>query len=160
VGDLPSIAPSNAIDVGVGYGKVGDILKTHFPKCITTGYEVFPDYISDNVRKFYSKIIIGDFLKEYNKLPDFWCDLIVFGDVLEHFKHSEALDVLHVANYRCRWIALFTPLSYLQGAIEGNIFERHQSIIGLSDLVNFNIIHYVKHFKENIIYCLIKGLTV
>lgn len=157
VSDADQIQPQVIFDVGVGVGKIGSLLKA--PGRTIVGFEVFPQYITNLVRPFYSDIRIQDFVEFANTEFDWSADLIVFGDVIEHFSHSEAIDVLETCNYRCKYIAIQTPLSYLQNSMEGNKHEAHRCVIGLQDLMRYNIVHYVKDESVNIIYCLIKGLV-
>jgi hypothetical protein len=150
------IKPVTAIDFGVGNGKIGIHLQRECPSCHVIGYEIFSDYLTDEVRGFYTETVVAD--ARETLASEKVVDLVVFGDILEHFRKSEALDMLEHWNYRSRWIAVVTPLSYLQGPIDGNIHESHHCVISLEDLCRFNLVHYVKDLSVNIIYALIRGL--
>jgi hypothetical protein len=152
------IHPETAIDVGIGHGKIAGHLQMNCPRCRVTGHEIWPDYLTSGIRALYAEIVIGDFRDWLKNNVDWSSDLVVFGDVLEHFRHSEALDLLDLCHYRAKWTALFFPLSYLQGTHEGNKYEAHQCVLYLGDLQRYNVVHYFKCLNQNIYYCLLRGL--
>ncbi len=154
-----TIKPQTCFDVGVGYGKTGSLIKQVAPNCRISGFEIHQQYIDDrkeHLETLYDSIIAADFYEWMQKNVDWKVDLIVFGDVLEHFLKSRALDILDVSIYRSKWIVIKAPVSYCQESHEGNIFEAHLSNILLKDLASYNIIHYAK--VQFMTYYLIKGL--
>jgi hypothetical protein len=85
------IKPATVFDVGVGHGKVAKIIRSKFPEARITGWEVFPVELHETT---YDTMLKEDFLVWTRNNVDWQADLVVFGDVLEHFRHSEALDIL------------------------------------------------------------------
>ena len=159
---LNIICPNSCFDVGCGYGKSGHIIKTHFPQCQLVGFEIYQKYIEDekhNLFLHYSQIHNEDFYAWIQNNVDWQVDLVVFGDVLEHFFKSKVYDILDMCRYRTKWIVINVQIDYLQNTYDGNIHEAHVSTITLQELVVSNdIVHYAK--IGQICYYLIKGLIV
>lgn len=161
INDLVNIIkPASCFDVGCGYGKTGYLVKSQMPNTHITGFEVYPKYIDDqkdNLSKVYDEIIINDFYLWIQNNVDWQVDLIVFGDVLEHFMKSKVFDILDMCSYRAKWIVIKVPLNYLQNTYDNNINEAHLSTIKLHELaLSYNIVHYAQ--VGIIHYYLIKGL--
>ena len=155
-----TINPKFCIDVGIGYGKTGQIIRQTHPDCHITGFEIFSKYLADakdDLDSWYDTIISEDFYQWIQNNVDWSVDLIVFGDVLEHFFKSKVYDILDMCKHRTRWIAIKTPIKYLQNSYDNNIHEAHISTISLNDLVSYDLVHYVK--KDSIAYYLIRGLV-
>ena len=158
------VKPTSCFDVGVGEGKMGKLVKKNFPECNTVGFEIFNEYIlkeKENIQPYYDYIQQADFYEWIKKNNDWSVDLIIFGDVLEHFMKSQVIDILDLCKTRCKWIMALIPLDYQQNTIAGNIHEGHLSEITLRDLMNYNIFHYSKRNADiktwKITYYLIRG---
>jgi hypothetical protein len=132
--------PSSILDIGLGNGKLGfvarDLLDTMMNQAYRKkdwrvridGIEVYGDYIQDHQRALYNQIYIGDALELIDRLGPY--DMIVLGDVLEHFEKPRARELLdkciaHLGNH----LVVFVPLgnNWVQPAIYGNPYERHRS---------------------------------
>lgn len=152
------VKPKTVFDVGVGTGSMGKLVRsTAFASAHITGWEVF--LCGVNVEARYDAFHAEDFLAWTRKNVDWEVDLVTFGDVLEHFRHSEAMDILDEAAYRSRWIALFTPGLYFQNTYGGNIDEAHRCVLTLQDLARFRVAHFVQDTESQFLhtYCLLRG---
>lgn len=131
--------PKSILDVGVGFGRWG-ILAHEFldvwydrdsPKewqIRVEGIEVFKEAISSYHYSFYNKIYFGDAFAILPKLKPF--DLVILGDVLEHFTPQKAEMVLNQSKVIGKFVMLIIPLGYNwhQDVKYGNPFEAHKSI--------------------------------
>ena len=111
------------LDVGCGSGKYGKILRKSYD--IIDGAEVFLEYIKKfELNKIYNNIYntkIEDFDFDKNKY-----DLIIFGDVLEHIKESEAKKLLKKIIDLDLSVIVRVPYLYKQEKIGENIYEKHE----------------------------------
>jgi hypothetical protein len=92
------------------------------------GIEIFGDYIQDHQRAIYDSIHIGDAYEVIDRLDIF--DVVVLGDVLEHFPKEKGWLLLDKCMAHARiGIILFVPLGdgWKQPAICGNPYEEHHS---------------------------------
>jgi hypothetical protein len=132
--------PRSIIDIGLGNGKWGFLARDCLDVMLNESYhrsrwqvridgiEAFPDYIQDHQRAIYDTIHIGDAFEVIDHLEQY--DLVVLGDVLEHFEKAQALEFLDkCAAHAQQYLAVFIPLgnTWRQPAIYGNPFETHRS---------------------------------
>jgi N-acetyl-gamma-glutamylphosphate reductase len=95
--------------------------------------------------------------------------MVIFGDVLEHFFRSEAMDYIDYFLYRSDWVLALWPTFMPQDDAMDNAYEIHKSNFNLIDLsTKFDIHHYEKKFAwynnndahyqhAEYNYCLMKG---
>lgn len=147
---LMKIQPKNVLDVGVGFGRWGILIREF---CEVWSGRIFPDQWLINIEGieayeksisayhpyFYNKIHIGDALKIIPSMPDNW-DIVIFGDVLEHFERNDAENLLEWATLNSKYVMLNIPLGdvWPQEESYGNIYEKHQSIWMPQDFKRFN----------------------
>lgn len=147
---LVTLLPSSILDIGVGNGKMGFIARDLLDVMIggryrrqdwkvrLDGIEVFQDYVQDHQRAIYDRIHIGDAIRVIDDLGQY--DLIVLGDVLEHFEKSKAWEFLDkCAAHARKSLIINMPLSerWVQGPIYGNPWEEHRSFWTYEDLEPF-----------------------
>lgn len=103
------------------------MFRSLFPFCTWDALEIHEPYVDKyQLKSKYEKIIIGDYRLEYGALPPY--DVVLFGDVLEHMPHFDALLSWHLARQRSRAVIASIPLGDCpQGASEGNEHEAHVS---------------------------------
>lgn len=123
--------PKSVLDVGIGRGKYGFLLKEYFENASgewepiekIDGLEVFPEYVTDLQRLCYDEIHIGNALEyEYPKY-----DMYLLIDVLEHWPKEQAFKVLDDLTKK-GLVLISTPTNIgNQGAVHGNEWECHVS---------------------------------
>ena len=150
IGFLMQQRPRSILDVGLGNGKLGFIARDCLDVMLNQSYrrerwqvridgiEVFADYIQDHQRAIYDEIHVGDALETIDRLGSY--DMVVLGDVLEHFEKDRARELLDkCAAHASGSIVLFVPLgkTWRQPAIYGNEHETHRSFWFFYELAPF-----------------------
>jgi glycosyltransferase involved in cell wall biosynthesis len=133
------IAPERVLDIGVGFGRWGMITREFCDvwfgrvlppdwKVHVEGVEAFPKNINAYHSHFYDKVHIGDLRDLLPTFKDRW-NLIIFGDVLEHFEKHEAIQLLHWAVGLSDYVLVNIPLgdNWQQDEAYDNPYERHLS---------------------------------
>ena len=135
---LRQIMPASILDVGLGNGKLGFIARDLLDVMLgeryrkeqwqvrIDGVEVYEDYIQDHQRAIYSDIHIGDAFEVIDTLGSY--DVIILGDVLEHFDKNKALQFLAKCfDHSQEHLILCIPLGegWTQPEIYGNSYEEH-----------------------------------
>lgn len=144
------IKPNSVLDVGLGNGKMGflarDLLDVMLGqsylkkdwKILIDGIEVFPAYIQEHQRFIYDHIFIGDAFEIIETTGKY--DLIILGDVLEHFPKEKAWGFLNKCYHHCNnYLLINLPIGegWTQKDIYGNEHEQHLSFWELNEFENF-----------------------
>jgi len=131
--------PRSVLDIGVGFGKWGHLCREYLDVwCGSTdredwgvrivGIEGFEPYIHPGSRHMYDEIVIGDAKEKIHEVGLF--DLVIMNDVLEHFTRHWANCMLTNAVAISKAVLVVTPGSkWPQGALHGNEFERHRTVV-------------------------------
>lgn len=127
---IQQVDPKSVLDVGVGYGKYGYLIREYVDdwRGMTQihGIEIHKPYQPEDKSKAYDLITYGDFRD--CQLPWDIYDLILLIDVLEHFTKDDAAKVLAKARRYGRKVLVATPQGfYPQGERNGNPHEEHKS---------------------------------
>jgi glycosyltransferase involved in cell wall biosynthesis/GT2 family glycosyltransferase/SAM-dependent methyltransferase len=148
--------PGSVLDVGCGFGRWGFVCREfldvwegrafkHEWKVRIEGIEGFEPYLSPVHRHLYDRVHVGNAKDVLPGLGTF--DLIILGDVLEHFGRDDALAFLAT----CR--AHLTPAGHVLVHIPlgeeweqgdgpgGNVLERHLSAWTLDELKELGADH-------------------
>jgi hypothetical protein len=153
--------PNSVLDVGVGFGKWGFLLREYLDvwntkqslyDCRTTridGLEPFMPYqLGPGAANWWAydhvyPVTVQDWIlgtKPRASAPasgvaSFRYDWIFMMDVLEHLGHGQGEEVLRTLRDRCDLLCLSTPIKVrAQGAVMGNELERHVSTWTLEEL--------------------------
>jgi len=133
------IRPKTFFDLGAGAGKYGSMVKEIDSTIETTAIEIEKDYIKKfNLRSIYNQvwnISVTDIVQP--KYFDSIFDIVMAGDILEHLKKSEGVDLLNFLIYRCRWIIIEFPYRYLQNTVNDYASEAHISVWAENDFFSF-----------------------
>jgi hypothetical protein len=134
-----ALAPRSILDVGMGFGRWGILARevcdiwrqrvfTEQWQVQIVGVEAYGKLVRDYHRTFYNEIIVRD-AAEVLEEADRCFDLIILGDVLEHFPREEGERVLELALAKAYYTMLAVPLGegWEQEDTYGNPYERHQS---------------------------------
>lgn len=167
---LLKLNPATVLDVGAGAGKYGHHIKTILPAAVVDAIEPTAAYRADyNLADIYATVYdtpLRDYAVKHSKNRH---NLVIFGDVLEHFFRSEATDYIDYFLYRSDWVICVWPTFMPQDDAHDNHYEIHKSNFNLLDLAQkFDVHSYEKRFgwfhwnipefthcEYN--YCLIKG---
>jgi hypothetical protein len=136
------------LDVGAGAGKYGKMIKQILPECRIEGIEPTIKYIEEYKLADCYDDIHSLTLRQYCAVnSSARHDIVLFGDVLEHFFRSEAIDYIDYFLYRSEWVFVIWPTMMPQDAVDGNSYEIHKSNFGIADLAGkFDIHYYRKQF--------------
>lgn len=145
---LIKINPRSVLDVGAGAGKHGKMVRELGLKARIGAIEPTKVYISDyKLREVYDELHEMDLMSYCNERAGERHDVVIFGDVLEHFFRSQAIDYLDYFLYRAQWVIAIWPSQMPQDAWEGNGYEIHKNNFSLLDLASkFDVQYYKKVF--------------
>lgn len=151
------IQPASVLDVGVGFGKYGclfreyldiwgvksvdEYAKSHWRTRID-GIDATKEYITPLHRFIYDEIYVGDVLSIIGTLGRY--DVIMMGDVLEHFEKDvghKVLDELYEHTARCL-ILTFPSKCRIDLDVAGNPYEAHRSSWNRADFRRFEQVEY------------------
>jgi hypothetical protein len=137
------LQPKAVLDVGVGFGKWGflcreylDVFQGRYTRvdwqCRIEGIEAFPAYATPTYEYVYDKVHYGDVREVLPMLSGY--DLIIIGDVIEHFEKEIGLALLAELRRRSAFVLVSSPTEfYPQGDAFENEFERHLSFWNIDD---------------------------
>jgi hypothetical protein len=156
---IRTIHPKKILDVGVGFGRWGilcreflDVWDGRFsPQDWQTeiiGIEAFKEYIQQYHSVFYSRIIHSDVLEYLSSTKETF-DLIIIGDVLEHFQKDQGKLFLDLCLSKGKYVLLNVPIgsTWPQEMINGNPYEEHKSRWTNADFTDMPVI-IEKRFKD------------
>ncbi|MHA1721273.1 MAG: hypothetical protein ACTSXK_17275, partial [Promethearchaeota archaeon] len=136
-----------------GFGKWGFLIRDSFDvmsfqnfkkedwKLDITAIEPFPKCITSIQEQIYNKIIKKDFFDCIDDLGQF--DLVIFGDVIEHFEKEKGHEVLKKLFEHTNNIIVSTPNGFLpQGSWAENELEIHKSGWTINDFNKYNVIEH------------------
>jgi len=151
--------PKTILDIGVGFGRWG-ILFREFLEIwenakyngdwdrVIDGVEIFPGYIKDYHKYFYSSIYIENAL-DYLRRSENKYDLINMGDVIEHFIKKEGEELIELAMKKGKYVLINIPIGKhweQRGTIE-NPHEAHKSIWYNNDFTKYKY-YRLKSFSD------------
>ena len=137
---LSATRPASLLDVGLGNGKLGFLARDLLDVMLgerywkedwqvkIDGIEIFPDYVQDHQKAIYDDIYVGDAFEVIDTLGSY--DMIILGDVLEHFEKQKAWQFLDkCAAHANENLVICIPLgtNWIQPEIYGNPYEEHRS---------------------------------
>lgn len=141
---LRLLEPSSVLEVGVGFGKYGVLLRDSLDlepdengsyrpwKIQLDGIEVFPQYLTPLHSYIYNKVYTGNALDILPSLGSY--DVIMAIDVLEHFTKEEAKQFLFLCRSHARHVFLVTPYVHMdQEEVWNNEYENHRSVWTVAD---------------------------
>lgn len=149
---LMKIEPKRLLDVGIGFGRWGIIVREFCDvwygrvlhqdwQVHIEGIEGFAENISDYHYCFYNKIHTGDARQVMPDLLKSSWDVIIFGDVLEHFEKEEGRNLLNASLGASSYVLVNIPLGgeWSQEDIYDNPYERHLSVWIAEEFEDFHL---------------------
>ncbi len=144
------LSPQRTMDIGIGtlgrwamlVREFTDVWKGNIRaeewKGRIDGVEAFAGQVTDVHRLLYDRIVIGDAFEVIDQLGTY--DLVILGDVLEHFAEDRARPMLEKCLQRSKHVLVVTPLGDLeewpQGAEYGNPWEIHRVAFTSADFLD------------------------
>jgi hypothetical protein len=131
------------LDVGIGTGVYGLLLRAYLDiaqerltrdawKIRIDGVEIFEGYRNPVWDYAYDEVILDDARNVLKGRKQY--DLLLFGDVLEHFERSEARALVDLALLHSSVLIATTPhIEMVQGTWAGNPAESHLSLLDATD---------------------------
>jgi hypothetical protein len=147
VSELQRLRPRSVLDVGVGFGKIGMLVREYLEcwygryspaswQIKVEGIEIFEGYRNPLWTSMYNRVHIGDARVLARELRSF--DVAICCDVIEHMDKESGLDLVRCLTDTCGTLLLTTPIAFWpQGAENGNVHEVHRSHWGPDDLQGF-----------------------
>lgn len=139
------INPKSILDIGAGFGRWGilgreflevwdDSNFTEKWKRKIDAIEIFNGYVKPYHSYFYDNVYIEDAIDFVNGLEECY-DLIICGDIIEHFEKNEGKIFIDKCLKRCRYLMINIPIgkNWEQNIINNNKYEAHKSIWYNSD---------------------------
>lgn len=120
---LKELQPKSILDVGAGAGTYYHITRESRIKTDIDAVEVWKPYIKEfGLTARYRRVIE----KDVRDVRNFYYELVIFGDILEHMTKDQALKVWDRVSRDARYAIIVIPIiHYHQGAINGNPYEEH-----------------------------------
>lgn len=155
VGCIEKLQPASVLDVGVGMGQYGFLLRSNLEhinlfevngsegrqrpreqwKIRIDGIEGFAGYLTPVHQWAYNEVRIGDALKLLPTIADGSYELVIAIDILEHFDTAQGVQFLQHCRRIARRMALIsTPKDFHEQHVEANPFEDHRSVWSQADL--------------------------
>ena len=127
--------PATVLDLGMGFGMTGAVVRQWLDggiepfKTTLVGVEVWPEYRSV-LWDLYDSVYV-DTIQQFLATSNTRFDLIVMGDVLEHFHFPAGEIVIQQAQMKLKpsgYLFVATPAEPMpQGPVYGNRHEEHRS---------------------------------
>lgn len=139
---IERMKPATVLDIGPGAGKYGLMIQGLRARGLAvenlSAVEIDPSYIDRfELAKIYDVVQLGDATALPDVGADAKWDLVILGDVLEHFRKSRGSDLLEYLYYRTRYIVAVVPIDYIQGSWDGHQAEAHISTWYAPDFARF-----------------------
>jgi hypothetical protein len=105
---LAEMKPRSILDIGAGDGKYGRLVARAGIDTHLVAVECDPT-LGPGLRALGYSAVREMTAQQLFDAPAAAYDLVILGDVIEHFKHSDGRDLLEFLNYRCSYILVVTP---------------------------------------------------
>lgn len=147
VGYAEDLKPTSVLDVGVGMGQYGFLLRTNLEnvnlfeihgdtanqrnksdwKIKIDGIEGYAGYLTPVHDYAYNKIYIGEALNLLASLASRSYDLVLAIDILEHFDKADGIAFLkECLRVSSRRVVISTPKDFIEQDVAANPFENHR----------------------------------
>lgn len=163
---IRELSPKRTLDVGVGSLGRWALIVREFTEVwkgrvkpggwigTVDGIEAFAQQVTSLHANLYDTLYIGDAFEVLKDLDHY--DLIIMGDVLEHFEATKTKPMVESCLRKSKWLIVSTPLGAIeewpQAETYGNPWEEHQAVFDLSfflDAPEWNVLQY-KLFKDGL----------
>lgn len=141
----------NILELGVGYGVFGSLIKNNIKDSKLFGIEIFLPYFDKIPKQYYDGLFNQD-MRFFN-YEDFCkkdqIDSILLIDSLEHLTREDGIILLDRLERICKLIIISVPIiDYKQGKEFGNEWEEHKTQWKQDEIEKLN---YTLEFKNKVI---------
>ena len=158
------LQPTSVLDIGIGFGKWGFLVREYTDinahryqredwRVRIEGVEAFPEYVTPTYHYIYDQVYHGDLREVLPRLTTY--DLVIIGDVIEHFDKEVGLDLLRQLRQKSRYILLSSPTVFFTQELFENEFERHRSLWTVDDFKGFQFDY--DEFEQWVFVALLRG---
>jgi hypothetical protein len=137
--------PTRVLDIGAGYGKWGYLVREALDfipgrlqpstwQVEIDGLEIFPTG-SPLAEWVYDRMLVGNALDMLGTLREY--DLVILGDVIEHFTKADGLRLLRTLLEQNRNVIVVTPMDFFEQNAEENAHEQHLSLWSQDDFAEW-----------------------
>ena len=158
------LQPTSVLDIGVGFGKWGFLAREYTDinahryqredwRVRIEGVEAFPEYATPTYQYIYDQVHHGDLREVLPRLTTY--DLVIIGDVIEHFDKEVGLDLLRQLRQKSQYILLSSPTVFFTQELFENDFERHRSLWTVDDFEGFRFDY--DEFEQWVFVALLRG---
>ena len=163
---IQQLAPRKTLDIGVGSLGRWALLVREFTEVwngrvnrgswtgTVDGIEAFAGQINNLHSSLYDTLYIGDAFEVLDNVGRY--DLIIMGDVLEHFEEEKTKPIVQRCLRKSRRLIVSTPLGGIddwhQTETYGNPWEQHRAVFDLGyflDAPEWSVLQY-KLFKDSL----------
>lgn len=123
---LRAINPLRIVDIGAGEGKYGHLIRTNgYLNWHLTAVEFEAGRRDELMAIGYDEVRSISAL-DLMRQPAEEFEVVILGDVIEHFRKSEGMDLLEFLNYRAAYLLVITPENMPMSS--PNFYEGHNSM--------------------------------
>ncbi|QCX34240.1 hypothetical protein FDN13_11315 [Caloramator sp. E03] len=144
-----SLRPKSILDVGVGFGKYGVLLREMFDismeryskdkwEIVIDGIEGYSNYKNPIYEYVYNKVYF-DLVQDIAKKIEKNYELILMIDILEHFHKKEGEEIIDVFLEKCSNLLICVPFIPSPQKYLDNSLENHKSQWRVSDFKKYKI---------------------
>ena len=155
------VSPMRVLDVGIGFGRWGMLVREFCEEwkgrahrenwaVYLEGIEAFPKNVEEYHHLFYNWVHVGDGAEIIDQMTDSW-NLVIFGDVLEHWVKDDASRVLDRALELSDYVLINIPIGpgWERGEMYDNPFEEHKSSWELDEFIAMQPVRYAVYHEFN-----------
>lgn len=127
------------LDLGIGRGELGFMIKEHGIEASITGIEICESDLTDESCSSYDEVFIADVTKDLT--PEFLSgfDFVVWLDVIEHLEIEEAARVATMIVQNSQLSIISTPnFKMTQKGDSNNPFEEHKCYLDFHSMKSLN----------------------
>lgn len=123
---LRTIAPARVLDIGAGEGKYGRLIRQAGLNDVhITAVEYEAQRRPELLALGYNEVWTQSAMDLLDRPADTY-EVVILGDVIEHFRKSDGQDLLEFLNYRSAYIFVITPESMPMSS--PHFYEGHNSL--------------------------------
>jgi len=150
---IDRLQPCKIVDVGCGDGFYGAVCRQIVPNAVIHGVESSYRWYSHCMEsRDYDEVVLSSAIAY--QLP--YCDLVIFGDVLEHMDKSVAMECLSMALEKASYVIVNGPIGF-QPQDHDDPEEVHRCGITKEDFDEERVIEYNETEFGVMMNCLMRG---